>query len=392
MTPDDLTRRLQRLHEAGEKIATNLVDLEVNSERQLVEASSLAGRSAASWTAGNASLTELWRRKGLFEELLEQADDLRDSGRDHELRELLTGRSIELASADVPLAERDLLGRARKEQCCSVDELLESMSRAFDEVKTVVAEISGAWETLIPKLDAARHLLAETTRLAEDLAEPGRRDLASAAQALGRLGGAVTTDPLSVPASEIDGQLSALQAIRADLEGSAELKRGFDGRMHAARELLGELESIVRDGAIAHDELVLKISVPDAPPAPAIPEGLDVELSAIADMGQHGAWREARHAIEAWTANVQRLLSEAKRSLEANRAPIQARNQFRALLDAYQVKAKRLGLLEDPELTEVFDQARAELYSAPTDLGRAAQLVRVYQRALSGPATREVLR
>jgi hypothetical protein len=72
------------------------------------------------------------------------------------------------------------------------------------------------------------------------------------------------------------------------------------------------------------------------------------------------------------------------------RAPIHARNQFRALLDAYQAKAKGLGLVEDPELAAGFVRAQAALYTAPTDLAIAAQLVRGYQQAVSGlPAAEE---
>jgi hypothetical protein len=54
------------------------------------------------------------------------------------------------------------------------------------------------------------------------------------------------------------------------------------------------------------------------------------------------------------------------------------------LLDAYQVKAKRLGLVEEPELADVFARAQETLYRAPTDLVVAGELVRSYQQALSG--------
>ena len=53
-----------------------------------------------------------------------------------------------------------------------------------------------------------------------------------------------------------------------------------------------------------------------------------------------GAWREARRRLDGWNERTSALLDEAERILRANRAPIESRNQFRALLDAYQVKAK----------------------------------------------------
>jgi hypothetical protein len=79
-------------------------------------------------------------------------------------------------------------------------------------------------------------------------------------------------------------------------------------------------------------------------------------------------------------------MAQATRAREVNRSPIEARNQFRALLDAYRVKAARLGRVEDPQLAAIFEQAQGVLYTAPADLAQAAQLVRDYQRALGAPA------
>lgn len=384
MRLDDLDQKAQRLREASERISANLVELEIDSGRQLLEASALEGQSAAQWGAASAALNELWRRHGLLEGLLEQADQLRRARRADQLGSLLNGPSIELSSSDVPLADRDLLGSPRAAERCSADQLLASMSAAFDEVKTVVSRIGAAWDVLIPKLDGARRLLQETNRLAEELGEPGRRDVESATQTLAALSASVTGDPLAVQAGDIDGLTRALRTIRDDLGGSVDLRRGFETRILLARELLDRLQAAIRDGQAAHEELLAKISVPAAPPPAEAREDLDGELTQVAALAHQGAWREARRALEAWTARTDALLEAAERALVANRAPIQARNQFRALLEAYQVKAKRLGVLEDPRLADIFAQAHEVLYSAPTNLALAAQLVRSYQQALSG--------
>ena len=72
--------------------------------------------------------------------------------------------------------------------------------------------------------------------------------------------------------------------------------------------------------------------------------------------------------------------------------PLDARNQLRDLLLAYQVKASRLGLIEQPDVVAIYRAAEAELYNAPTDLARAEKLVRSYQDALSDSPTGEVER
>jgi hypothetical protein len=114
---------------------------------------------------------------------------------------------------------------------------------------------------------------------------------------------------------------------------------------------------------------------------------LEAGLAEIAVLTDAGAWREARVVLEAWMIDARSALAEARRTLRARRAPIEARNQLRGLLDAYQVKASRLGLIENPDLVEIFAHARQELYTAPTDLPLVRDLVRRCQVALSIPAT-----
>ena len=392
MKLDDPVQTLQRMHSAAEWISANLVELEIDSTRRLLESSMLEGESAVRWSAASDAITELWRRHALLEDLLQRMDRLHGSRRADELRSVLEAPSIELASSDVPLAERTLLGAPQVADRCSPDELLRSMSAAFDEVKTVVSAIGSAWETLIPKLDAARRLRQETSQLAAELGETGGPDLDSASDTLDRLSASVTTDPLSVAPDAVDGLVRALHAVRDDLEGISALKRGFEAAILDARALLERLRTAIREAQAAHEELLIKISVRATPAAPKARGELETELTGIAELAQRGAWREARRALADWTARSNELLDDARRALDANRAPIDARNQFRALLEAYQVKAKRLGLVEDPQLEDIFARAREALWNAPTDLALAAQLVRSYQQALAGsPPSREAM-
>jgi hypothetical protein len=386
MTRDDVDRDLDRLREACARIASNLVELEIDSSRQLLEASRLEGESAAAWSAASAALTELWRRHGLLEAMLKHADELYRARRREEVRDVVRGRSIELSSADVPLIERDLLGSARTAQRCTPAELIAGMSASFDQVKDVIARIGTAWEILIPKLDGVRGLLRQTRQLALELGDAEREDLRSAADRLEQLTGAVTADPLSGRAADIDALTQAVQHARDELERAGALKRGFAASLLAAHELLDRLRIAEHDAQAAHEELLVKVSVPSPPRAPAPDPGLAHELHEVETLGARAAWPEARRTLEAWTLRTAARLDDATQSLAAMRAPIQARNELRALLDAYQVKAQRLGILEEPKVAEIFDSAHEALYHAPTDLALAARLVRSYQQAINGPA------
>jgi hypothetical protein len=393
MAHELIDQKLQGLRDAVERIGQTLVDLEVDSSRQLLEASKLTGDSAAQWSSASAKLTDLWQWHGLLQAHLERATKLREGKRFDELQALLSGPSIELSTTDVPLAQRTLLGDSQVADRCTPDQLLRRMSAAFDDVKTVVARIGGAWEALIPRLDAARKQLAECRQVAAELGESGRRDLESAAGELAVLNATTTADPLAVVPAEIDRLTRSLAEIRSDLDSIAQVKRDFEGRLAEARELADRLRRLAEEGRVAHEELLVKIALPTAPPGLELREDLDGQLARISGLGARGAWRDARRELDEWTAGTGALLEEAGRILRANKAPIESRNQFRALLEAYQVKAKHLGMVEDPQLAAIFEQAHEALYTAPTDLSLVGQLVRRYQETLNGtPATQEGLR
>jgi hypothetical protein len=388
MTREDPATKLRELHETVERVSANLVELEVDSDRRLLAASSLRGESAAEWSEANQALTELWRRQGLLESLLKQADKLRGSRRADELRELLYRPAIELGGTEVPLAERHLLHSASEAQLCSADELLAEMSALFDRVKTVIVRIGGAWQTLTPRLDGARQLLHELNGLAEELGGSARGEVESASRAFEELGAEVTADPLAVDADDVDHLIDEMTGLRDELTDSAALQRGFAARIREAHELLDQIEAAEAEGLTAYEELQMKIAPAQAQaraplPAARIRDELATELTAVEALAQSQRWRDLRRALEDWTHHASAGLRDAQRARDSSRAPIEARNQMRALLDACQVKAKRLDRLEDPEVAELYARAHETLYNAPTDLELAAQRVRRYQQALN---------
>lgn len=392
MKLDELDQELSRLRTASERIAANLVDLEIDSGRQLLEASTLTGESRERWSVASAALTDLWEWRALLDALLQRAEELRRSPRRaDQLKALLTGPSIELTRSPVPLAERDLLANPEIAATCTVDQLLARMSRSFDEVKTVVARFGQAWEALTPRLGEARTLLDHARALAHSLDEPEAgesAELAQAAARLGELSTSVATDPLRVDPHELDRLIDSLQAIERELEGAAALRRDLDAKLGDARAQLTRVHALLDECRAAHEELRVKISAPTAAGAPELPDDVDRELDQVARLAHSGAWREARRRLDDWSTRTSAWLQQAERILHANRAPLEARNQLRTLLEAYQIKAGRLGAIEDAQLEQIFTQAHEALYTAPTDLTVAAQLVRRYQELLNSPRPR----
>ncbi len=382
MGRDDPTHALSHLEEACDRVAANLVELELDSSRQLLDVSALTGRSADRWARASAALTDLWGWQGQLKQLVERAEKLRGPWRANELRSLLDGESIELTRSEIPLAERDLLGSSEITVRCTPEQLLARMSGAFDEVKTVVAGFGEAWGALTPRVTAAQAALEQAEALAAGLGEAHRHDLDDAARATARLATSASSDPLATAPGELDRLIGSLHEIRRDLDATATLRRDFDAHLDAARALLADLETAAGEGRAAHEEAVLKVSVPAAHEAPVRTDDLRAELDEIARLARTGAWRDARSRLDAWTSRTEALLVGAQRAARASRAPVEARNQFRALLEAYQVKARRLGVVEDPELEQTFARAHEALYTAPTDLALVAQLVRRYQELI----------
>ena len=154
MTTEQIDSTLKRLRDAAEAIRSNLVEVELDDVRKLLDSSALAGESAVRWREANASIAQLWRWHGLLQQLLERAGQLRGTRarppakRLEELSDLLQGASIEPSSEPPPLQQRDLLAGVER---VTPDELLERCSAAFDQVKAVLVAAGSAWNEFEPR-------------------------------------------------------------------------------------------------------------------------------------------------------------------------------------------------------------------------------------------------
>jgi hypothetical protein len=399
MTGEEIDRKLHDLRQATERIGANLLQLELDPNRELLEKSPLEGRSADGWTVTSAALTQLWQWHGKLEELLARAEKLRGTRarlRPDELVELaalLSGPSIEFAGQSVPLEERDLFGQSPATRPCTPDALLARMVTAFEEAKAFLVGVAQAWDAYLPRLSAAQVVLTQTLERARAVAPADVQRLEHVGTELAGLMERLARDPLSVKPQAVEAAEASLDGVRHDVDSLGELSREIGNRLQQGHDLLERLRQAQHESEIAHREVMAKIDHA-AVPKPLTPEpDLERQLEEVADLAREGAWPAARDALLQWTRRAGALLDEARQIGAKNHAPIEARNQLRGLLGAYRAKAGQLGLIEDPELAELFRRARDELYRAPTDVERAAELVSRYRSALPGGLNgREVLR
>lgn len=390
MTLADSDRTLRRLSGAADQIRNNLLDIELDPRRELLDGSRLEGDSAERWATTSATVLRLWEWHGVLVTHLERAVKLRGTRtrlRPHlllELSGLIEGASIECAGLDLPLARgagSRATGRVRP------DELVERLSAGVYEAKSVLAQIGTAWDTFTPPLRRMGEMVREISELCRRLGETEPQELVLARRGLTRLHEEVATDPLSVEPGDIEALKASMADLRAHLDAIAELRGEIGEHLAGARKLLEELRRAQREGEAGHADVLVKIALP-AVSEPVRLADIEAELDQVAELSEACAWRQAHDALARWTKRANSLLEQARTTAADHRAAIEARNQLRGRLAAYQAKVKRLGLIEDPELSDLFERAQGALYTAPTDLEHAEGLVRRYQRALAGERQR----
>jgi hypothetical protein len=385
MTADALDTKLRDLLKSSERVKASLLELELDSNRELLARTTLAGATAAAWSAASGAVTQLWSDLAALNALLERARQVRGTRRQPrpdrlaELQQLLCGASIEL-SDQVPLERRELLAVPSY----SPDQLLARMSAAFDEVKTVIAGAGRAWDNLGPRLRAVQTGLGESAQLARGLGDAAARDCDAQGARCSELARALATDPLSVNAVEVESLEASLAELRQGLAAVDELRLHLDQRLREAAALVELLRTAQREAGEAHAEALAKIAEPRLPAPDATAADAERGLAQIRGHADAGAWCEANGRLARWTAQATSALAQAHRVTAECRAPIEERNELRGRLDAYQGRARRLRLTEDAALAELVGCAEESLYTAPTDLARARDLVRRYQAALAG--------
>jgi hypothetical protein len=385
----EIDQRLERYKQAADAMGTNLLDLEGDPNRRLLDGAALTGVTATRWNDAKQALAQLWQWFSRFQEVVTKATELRgtkprvEPDRLRQLDQLLGGTSVELSTELIPLAERPLTGATQTTLRCSMDDLLGRMSTTFDQIKAVIAQTGDAWSNLLPRFQKATTELNRLTDLAGSLAERHVPELDRVRSDLDRLTGTLASDPLSIDPHAPDGLEQSLASAGRDLDRLAGLRDRLASELDQARDTMNQLEAAAAEAQTAYSEVCAKISRPRVMPPPALDTALPGELDRIATLSARGQWRAARQALDTWTTRTSQLANDVRRAGEASRAPLAARNELRGRLDAYRAKANAFGLLEDPSADELYDQARTTLYTAPTDLATAVALVDRYQKAVS---------
>ena len=306
-----------------------------------------------------------------------------------ELTRLLSERwlPVELPSTAVPGAAAGTAGgRSVTPTLLSVGEALDGFRRRYDAIRGPVSEVDALFRALLPRIDSARKTL---TRLDTEVAALGVPEpLIGRARALALdLERRLVEDPLAL--SEGDGpQLDA--AVAAAATQVTTLRSGHDqleADLGSTEEVLASLRLLLAraqaGAADARAKVVDPTGLVQVPSAAVLdgPGGLAARLDGILARTD-ATWDQRRALLDGWLATARKLEAQLARAGEANRAPLAQRDELRGRLRAYQAKMSAVGRAEDLELTAVVDQARTRLFTAPTDLVRAAASIDELARRL----------
>ncbi|MBR8838421.1 MAG: hypothetical protein DSM106950_31565 [Stigonema ocellatum SAG 48.90 = DSM 106950] len=303
-----------------------------------------------------------------------------------EIAQILTKPSIQLAVVQTPLAERGLLSAAETTHAIAPQELLVRMKKAFNVAKEAVLAIDEAWSRLQPMLGREAEEIQNLQKLADSLGVDISQELSGLSQKIASLRDSIESDPLGVTADftrEIQPQIARVKMSLQQMAKQQQLLRESFAR---ANQLQSQLVELHRQATAAFAESTLKVvdhSMLQTPISREEIQALASWLSRLETKFAEGLVNPVQVGLENWTAKVKEYIGVVEKAYAANKAPLETRSELRGRLEALKAKALARGLAENATLTKLAIHAQQLLYSRPTPLNQAAELVSQYERTMN---------
>jgi hypothetical protein len=417
MTREEVDRTLARLGAERDAVEASLLALQDHPGRRLLEGAHLSGRTQERWSQAEPGLGLLWSMFDTYAEALAAARAVRSrrtrpgQAELYELTELLRGRGVTVSAGQLTPGVHTLTSGARMSEQVSLTDLVERMNGWYGRIIEVASAADAVWTALPARIDLLTAELGRVMALARSVGvHPGEHPAGDAledmAKELGALRGEVVADPLAfwtprpgapsthapgsapgtVDTGRYDRAARTVDGLRVELEDLLRLRDDADERLEGIGETLARADATLAEARRARGEVLAKIAATEVPVVPGPASAMRERLSQADQLRRHGQWHRLGPLLDTLEGAAQRELQRARESLTSVTAPLAIRAELRGRLDAYKAMAARLGVSEDPELIERYDQARRMLWSAPCDLRAAEYAVMRYQQALRPPA------
>jgi hypothetical protein len=369
-------------------IQANLLELDGSYVRQVLDSAALTGQTRQRWEAASATLAALWQTYMAYTAVVDRVAEL-GAGTRHpakkdlpELTELLTGTSVTLTRAPVPLARRDLADSGR--ESLTLDSSVTAMRRAFTEVAGVTSAVEAVWADVGSRLDAAAEELSRLRPLIAGLGDEVAVAFGAAESSLDTLRAGMNADPLALwhdgrtdtsAADRLREQVRGLAARVADLD---RLRAQAQHRIDALNAATAAAQAARQDTTVAWQRAAQRISgLPPLPPGITEPP-----LASLTALAAAGRWTRLEAELDRYERELADAVNQTHDSERMVATALGRRDELRGLLDAYKAKAARLGVAENADLAGRYDEAHDLLWTAPCDPAAAEAAVARYQQAI----------
>ncbi|BAY25817.1 hypothetical protein NIES2100_56250 [Calothrix sp. NIES-2100] len=355
----------------------------------------LTGITATRVTPALEAMNDLFQYFDLLVQVVEKASKLRQElprflvseQKVEEIKQLLIGASIELPSVHTPLAQRELLSATHIANAIAPAQLLQVMNHAFSVARDAVLAVDTAWNHLDYILADAESQIYSLQNLAESLDPNTLDELVQSQTAIASLRQRVEQDPLGVSA-EVEQQIQPmLVKVKSVVEQALKQQRQIRERFAIAQNLLEKLTALHSSSLATFAESQEKIVdylIQQPPLTNGELDALTQWLKRLETKLAEGLVNPVMFGLDNWMKKTQEYIASEQQAYTANSTLLDSRRELRGRLEALKAKALAKGLIEDGKLSDLAEQAKQLLYTRPTVLDKAAELVSQYEKRLNG--------
>jgi hypothetical protein len=336
---------------------------------------------------------ELFEHRARLTEVVDRAKQIRSNlsfwdreQRLKEIKELLYGPSIKMASAPKPLATRSLLDPSGIEVNLVPDRLLEAMGEVFLAARDAVTVVSQAWGRLEPVLEGVEGELGSLKAMAEEggLLHEVAGDLEWLERELGRVRALVAKDPLGVSGGVEGALVNQLRDLRRRLAEHRARKHRVDTSLHASLAVEREVRETHAVAREALARVAREIEGELLPPVSddALVRGLGPWREKLEQTAGSGRVASADVGLQRWNETAGAYIAQDRAVLARVEALFAQRAELGGRLAARRAQEEALatrGAPLDPKLAERAREAEALLRARPTPLAKAARSVDEYE-------------
>ncbi|HKP42531.1 hypothetical protein [Mycobacterium sp.] len=370
LTTDEIDRELASREKEVASMSTTLVELDNHPGLAHVRRYPPIGITAQRWAVIETSLAQLWDDLARMTSIVESAQTLRarrskpDDDDRAELTRLLRERALEVSRERIPLGQRQISGPGEAVEYVGLADTAERMRDTYPAVIEFLDAVDGINSLIAEQLGPSQQRLDEA-------GTAGPKELVE-------LLAVSATDPLSLTTSDVETRIriiaDSIDRQSREFADLAALKANWSAALATTTSQLDALREAIQRAAQT------RTHAEEAVVAGPIPVHTDAESPLREELQSITAPDPA--ALLSLQRRIEAALQVAREDEELAQGLLDRRSELKGRLTAYQAKAARLGLGEDPDLLASNRIAAGLLSRRPCDLRAVTRAIADYQQLI----------